>query len=206
MEDVLDVYERPYDPHRPVVCFDETSKQLIQETRLPILAVPGRRERYDYEYKRNGTRNLFMFFEPLRGWRHLEVTERRTAVDFAHQMKWLVDRVYPHAEVICVVLDNLNTHNIASLYKTFEPPEARRIARRLEFHHTPKHGSWLDMAEIEFSVFARQCLNRRIPDELTLKRECAALELERNRVHASVNWQFTSRDARTKLKKLYPHN
>ena len=206
MEDVLDVYERPYDPHRPVVCFDETSKQLIQETRLPIPAVPGRRERYDYEYKRNGTRNLFMFFEPLRGWRHLEVTERRTAVDFAHQMKWLVDRVYPHAEVICVVLDNLNTHNIASLYKTFEPPEARRIARRLEFHHTPKHGSWLDMAEIEFSVFARQCLDRRIPDELTLKRECAALELERNRVHASVNWQFTSRDARTKLKNLYPHN
>jgi len=206
MEDVLDVYERPYDPHRPVVCFDETSKQLIEETRLPIPAVPGHRERYDYEHKRNGTRNLFMFFEPLRGWRHLEVTERRTAVDFAHQMKWLVDRVYPHAEVICVVLDNLNTHNIASLYKTFEPPEARRIARRLEFHHTPKHGSWLDMAEIEFSVFARQCLNRRIPDELTLKRECAALELERNIVHASVNWQFTSRDARTKLKSLYPHN
>ena len=206
MEDVLDVYERPYDPHRPVVCFDETSKQLIQETRLPIPAVPGHRERYDYEYKRNGTRNLFMFFEPLRGWRHLEVTERRTAVDFAHQMKWLVDRVYPHAEVICVVLDNLNTHNIASLYKTFEPPEARRIARRLEFHHTPKHGSWLDMAEIEFSVFARQCLDRRIPDELTLKRECAALELERNIVHASVNWQFTSRDARTKLKSLYPHH
>ena len=204
MEDVLDVYERPYDPHCPVVCFDETSKQLIEETRLPIPAVPGHRERYDYEYKRNGTRNLFMFFEPLRGWRHLEVTERRTAVDFAHQMKWLVDRVYPHAEVICVVLDNLNTHNIASLYKTFEPPEARRIARRLEFHHTPKHGSWLDMAEIEFSVFARQCLDRRIPDELTLKRECAALELERNRVHASVNWQFTSRDARTKLKSLYP--
>ena len=206
MEDVLDVYERPYDPHRPVVCFDETSKQLIQETRLPIPAVPGHRERYDYEYKRNGTRNLFMFFEPLRGWRHLEVTERRTAVDFAHQMKWLVDRVYPHAEVICVVLDNLNTHSIASLYKAFEPPEARRIARRLEFHHTPKHGSWLDMAEIEFSVFARQCLDRRIPDELTLKRECAALELERNIVHASVNWQFTSRDARTKLQNLYPHN
>ena len=206
MEDVLDVYERPYDPHRPVVCFDETSKQLIEETRLPMPAVPGHRERYDYEYKRNGTRNLFMFFEPLRGWRHLEVTERRTAVDFAHQMKWLVDRVYPHAEVICVVLDNLNTHNIASLYKTFEPSEARRIARRLEFHYTPKHGSWLDMAEIEFSVFARQYLNRRIPDELTLKRECAAVELERNIAHASVNWQFTSRDARTKLKNLYPHN
>ena len=206
MEDVLDVYERPYDPHRPVVCFDETSKQLIEETRLPIPAVPGHRERYDYEYKRNETRNLFMFFEPLRGWRHLEVTERRTAVDSANQMKWLVDRVYPHAEMICVVLDNLNTHNIASLYKTFEPSEARRIATRVEFHHTPKHGSWLDMAEIEFSVFARQCLNRRIPDELTLKRECAALELERNRVHASVNWQFTSRDARIKLKSLYPHH
>ena len=205
MEDVLDLYEQPYDPHRPVVCFDETSKQLIKETRLPIPAVSGRRERYDYEYQRNGTRNLFMFFEPLRGWRHLEVTERRTAVDFAHQIKWLVDRVYPHAEVVCVVLDNLNTHNIASLYKTFEPAEARRIAKRVEFHHTPKHGSWLDMAEIEFSVFARQCLDRRIPNELTLKRECAALELERNRVHASVNWQFTSRDARTKLKNLYPN-
>lgn len=204
MEDVLDLYEQPYDPHRPVVCFDETSKQLIKETRLPIPAVSGRRERYDYEYQRNGTRNLFMFFEPLRGWRHLEVTERRTAVDFAHQIKWLVDRVYPHAEVVCVVLDNLNTHNIASLYKAFEPSEARRIATRIEFHHTPKHGSWLDMAEIEFSVFARQCLDRRIPDELTLKRECAALELRRNSVHASVKWQFTSRDARTKLKNLYP--
>ncbi len=136
----------------------------------------------------------------------MEVTERRTAVDFAHQMKWLVDRVYPRAEVVCVVLDNLNTHNIASLYKTFEPSEARRIAKRVEFHHTPIHGSWLDMAELEFSVFARQCLDRRIPDELTLKRECAALELERNIVHASVNWQFTSCDARTKLKNLYPLN
>ena len=206
MEDVLDLYEQPYDPHRPVVCFDETSKQLIKETRSPIAAVPGYPQRYDYEYERNGTRNLFMFFEPLRGWRHLEVTERRTAVDFAHQMKWLVDRVYPHAEVIRVALDNLNTHNIASLYKTFEPAEARRIARRLEFHHTPKHGSWLNMAEIEFSVVARQCLDRRIPDELTLKRECAALELERNSVHASVKWQFTSRDARAKLINLYPHN
>ena len=211
MEDVLDVYERPYDPHRPVVCFDETSKQLIEETRLPMPTVPGHPERYDYEYQRNGTRNLFMFFEPLRGWRHLEVTERRTAVDFAHQMKWLVvenslwrDEAYPEAGVICVVLDNLNTHKMASLYEAFLAAEARRIARRLEFHYTPKHGSWLNMAEIEFSVLSRQCLDRRIPDEKTLKREIAALESERNTVHARVNWQFTSRDARIKLRRIYP--
>ncbi len=204
MEDVLDLYEEPYDPNRPVVSFDETSKQLIANTRPSLPAKPGYPERYDYEYKRNGTRNLFMFFEPLRGWRHVEVTERRTMVDFAHQMKWLVDEAYPDAIVICVVLDNLNTHKIASLYETFEAAEARRIARRLEFHYTPKHGSWLNMAEIEFSVLSRQCLNRRIPDEKTLKREIAALESERNKVHARVNWQFTSRDARIKLRRIYP--
>ena len=204
MEDVLDLYEEPYDPNRPVVSFDETSKQLIANTRPSLPAKPSRAERYDYEYKRNGTRNLFMFFEPLRGWRHVEVTERRTMVDFAHQMKWLVDEAYPDAIVICVVLDNLNTHKIASLYETFEAAEARRIARRLEFHYTPKHGSWLNMAEIEFSVLSRQCLNRRIPDEKTLKREIAALESERNKVHARVNWQFTSRDARIKLRRIYP--
>lgn len=204
MEDVLDLYEEPYDPNRPVVSFDETSKQLIANTRPSEPAKPGCPERYDYEYKRNGTRNLFMFFEPLRGWRHVEVTERRTMVDFARQMKWLVDEAYPDAVVICVVLDNLNTHKIASLYETFEAAEARRIARRLEFHYTPKHGSWLNMAEIEFSVLSRQCLNRRIPDEKTLKREIAALESERNKVHARVNWQFTSRDARIKLRRIYP--
>jgi len=204
MEDVLDLYEEPYNPNRPVVSFDETSKQLIANTRPPLPTSPGYRERYDYEYKRNGTRNLFMFFEPLRGWRHVEVTERRTMVDFAHQMKWLVDGAYPEAGVICVVLDNLNTHKIASLYEAFEAAEARRIARRLEFHYTPKHGSWLNMAEIEFSVLSRQCLNRRIPDEKTLRREIAALESERNSVHAKVNWQFTSRDARIKLRRIYP--
>ena len=204
MEDVLDLYEEPYDPKRPVVSFDETSKQLIANKRPSLPIEPGYSERYDYEYKRNGTRNLFMFFEPLRGWRHVEVTERRTMVDFAHQMKWLVDEAYPEALVICVVLDNLNTHKIASLYETFKAAEARRIARRLEFHYTPKHGSWLNMAEIEFSVLSRQCLDRRIPDEKTLKREIAALESERNTVHARVNWQFTSRDARIKLRRIYP--
>ena len=146
----------------------------------------------------------FMFFEPLRGYRHVEVTNQRTAVDFAQQMKWLVDDAYPEAEVVCVVLDNLNTHKIASLYKAFEPKEARRIARRLEFHHTPKHGSWLNMAEIEFSVLSRVCLDRRIPDEQTLKREIAALENERNQVRATINWQFTSNDARIKLQHIYP--
>ncbi len=204
MEDVLDLYEEPYDPKRPVVSFDETSKQLIADTRPSLPTSPGYPERYDYEYKRNGTRNLFMFFEPLRGWRHVEVTERRTMVDFAYQMKWLVDEIYPEAVAIRVVLDNLNTHKIASLYEAFEAAEARRIARRLEFHYTPKHGSWLNMAEMEFSVLSRQCLNRRIPDEIILKREIAALESERNTVHARVNWQFTSRDARIKLRRIYP--
>lgn len=204
MEDVLDLYEEPYDPKRPKVCFDETSKQLVADKQAPEPVKPGYPERYDYEYKRNGTRNLFMFFEPLRAWRHVEVTERRTAQDFAHQMQWLVDEAYPEAEVIQVVLDNLNTHKAASLYETFEPAEARRIARRLEFHYTPKHGSWLNMAELEFSVFSRQCLDRRIPDEQTLKREIAALESERNRVQVTVNWQFTSQDARSKLHRIYP--
>jgi len=204
MEDVLDLYEEPYNPKRPKVCFDETNKQLVEEKRSAQPMKPGYPERYDYEYKRNGTRNLFMFFEPQRGWRHVEVTERRTAQDFAHQMKWLVDEVYGEAEVVRVVLDNLNTHRTASLYETFEPAEARRIAKRLEFHYTPKHGSWLNMAEIELSVFSRQCLDRRIPDEETLRREVATLEEERNRVQATVNWQFTSEDARVKLKRIYP--
>ena len=204
MEDVLDLYGEPYDPKRPVVNFDETSKQLVAEKKAPIPAKPGRRERFDYEYKRNGTRNLFMFCEPLAGWRHVEVTERRTMVDFAHQMKWLVDEAYPEAEKIRVVLDNLNIHRPASLYQAFEPGEARRVLKRLEFHYTPKHGSWLNMAEIEFGVFSRQCLARRIAGEETLKREIAALETERNQAAATIDWRFTTVDARHKLQHIYP--
>ena len=212
MEDVLDLYEEPYDPQRPVVCFDETSKQLVAEKRSPIPAKPGRLERFDYEYQRNGTRNLFLFLEPQGGWRHVAVTERRTMEDFAHQMRWLVDEAYPEAEVVRLVLDNLNTHRPASLYETFEPAEARRLLKRLEFHYTPKHGSWLNpvlseaegMAEMELSVFSRECLDRRIPDEATLKGEIQALEAERNSTRARVNWRFTSQDARSKLSHLYP--
>ena len=192
MEDVLDLYEEPYDPQRPTVCFDETSTQLIGESRIPLPARPGRRERFDYEYRRNGTRNLFMLCEPLRGWRHVAVTERRRMGDFAHQMRWLADEAYTKAEKIRVVLDNLNTHRPASLYETFDPAEARRILKRLEFHYTPKHGSWLNMAEIELSVFSRQCLNRRIPDGATLTRELAALVRRRNEAHATIAWRFTT--------------
>ncbi len=158
MEDVLDLYGEPYDPHRPVVCFDETSTQLLADVRTPLPAQPGRPRRQDYAYRRAGTRNLFLACEPLAGWRHLAITERRTMPDFAHQMRWLVDVAYPNAPVVRVVLDNLNTHRMASLYETFPPVEARRIAKRLEFHHTPKHASWLNMAEIEFSVLTRACL------------------------------------------------
>ena len=204
MEDVLDLYAEPFDPKYPVVCFDETSKQLVAEKRSPIPAKAGRRERFDYEYKRNGTRNLFMLCEPLAGWRHLEVTERRTMKDFAHQMRWLVDTAYPEVAKIRVVLDNLNTHRPASLYQAFEPKEARRVIRRLEFHYTPKHGSWLNMAEIEFSVFGKQCLARRIGDEGVLKREIAALETERNQAKATIHWRFSTMDARHKLQNIYP--
>ena len=205
MEDVLDLYEQPYDPHRPVVCFDETSKQLVADKNPPIPAKPGRVERWDYEYKRNGTRNLFMFCEPLSGWRHVEVTERRTAQDFARQMKWLVDEAYPQAQVVRLTLDNLNTHKLGSLYEAFEPAEARRIAKRLELHYTPRHGSWLNMAEIELSVFSRQCLNHRIGDEQILKGEADALENERNGTAASIDWRFTTNNARVKLRRLYPN-
>ena len=170
MEDVLELYHEAYDPDLPVVCFDETSRQLVADKRPPIRANPGRVQRYDYEYKRNGTRNLLMFCEPKRGWRHVEGPERRTAVDFAHQMRWLVDEAYPDAKVVRLVVDNLNIHKLGSLYDAFEPAEARRIARRLEFHYTPVHGSWLNMAEIELSVFSSRCLNRRISDEAALKR------------------------------------
>lgn len=204
MEDVLDMYEQPYDPTQPVVCFDETSKQLIAETRPPLPAAPGQVERYDTEYQRNGTRNLFMFFEPLAGFRHVTVTGQRTIPDFAECMRLLVDELYPTATRIRVVLDNLNTHKPASLYATFPPDQANRLLKRLEFHYTPRHGSWLNMAEIEFSVFSRQCLAARIPDESTLKTQLAALEAERNAKHATVDWQFTSPDARCTLKRLYP--
>ena len=204
MEDVLDLYEEEYDPERPVVCFDETSKQLIGHTRTPIAAASRRLERQDYEYERNGARNLFMMCEPKGGWRHVEVTERRTAVDFAERMRWLVDEAYPDVGVIRLVLDNLNTHKKGSLYEAFEPSEARRIARRLQFHHTPKHGSWLNMAEIEFSVFSRQCLRRRIGDEAELRRQIAALQQERNESRSIIDWRFTAQDARVKLNRIYP--
>ena len=204
MEDVLDVYQRPYDPKRPQVCRDETTKQLISETRVPIEAKAGRSQRVDYEYRREGVSNLFMFSEPLAGRRHVTVSERRTRRDWAEAIRDLVDVQYPQAEVIVVVLDQLNTHSIASLYEAFAPEEAHRIARKLELHHTPKHGSWLNMAEIELSVLSRQCLDRRIPDQQTLRREVAAWEHKRNAAEASVDWRFTTADARIKLRKLYP--
>jgi hypothetical protein len=204
MEDVLDLYEEPRDLQRPRVCFDETPKQLVAESKSPLPPVPGQVARYDYEYQRKGTRNLFLFFGLDEGWRHIAVTEHRTQIDFAHQMKWLVDERYADAKVIRVVLDNLNTHKAASLYEAFEPAEARRILKRLEFHYTPKHGSWLNMAEIELSVFQRECWNRRMGDVATLTRETLALESERNDAQATVHWRFTSDDARVKLQRLYP--
>jgi hypothetical protein len=204
MEDVLDLYAAPYDPQRPQVNFDETSKPLIKETRAPVPAKPGQSARYDAEYERNGTCNLFLFCQPQTGWRHIVVTAQRTMHDFAQQMKWLVDDAYPEAEVIRVVLDNLNTHKLASLYETFAPAEARRIAKKLEFHYTPKHGSWLNMAEIEFSILSRQCLERRIADEPTLIGELQAYEARRNAAKAKITWRFTSEQARVKLHRLYP--
>ena len=205
MEDVLSVYTREYDPLRPVICFDEKLVQLIMETRRPLPPKPGYPERYDYEYKRNGTRNLFVFFQPLAGWRHVRITQQRTKIDFAECMRLLVDELFPQAEVIVVVQDNLNTHSPASLYEAFEPAEAKRILDRLEFHSTPKHASWLNMVEIEIGVLSEQCLDDRIPDEETLKREVSAWEAARNQKHASVDWQFGVSDARIKLKRLYPN-
>lgn len=204
MEDVLALYHEPYDPRFPMICFDESNKQLIKETRRPLPAKPGQLRRCDYEYERNGTRNLFLFFEPLTGWRHVKVTQRRTKRDWAHCMKQLVDEFYPEAKRIRVVLDNLNTHMPAALYETFEAAEARRLVEKIEFHYTPKHGSWLNMAEIEFSVLTRQCLDRRIPDAEPLRQEIAAWERARNTCGASTKWQFTTDDARTKLAQLYP--
>lgn len=204
MEDVLSVYTRPYDARYPVVCFDETSKQLVKETQVPLPAEPGQPKRYDYEYERNGVWNLFMFSEPLAGWRHVEVTERRTKQDYAKQMKYLVDVRYPDAQWIIVVHDQLNTHDPSALYETFAPQEAKRILDKLEIHYTPKHGSWLNMAEIELSVLARQCLDRRLPKQDMLKREVAAWENRRNAQSRRIDWQFTTEDARIKLKRLYP--
>ncbi|MBF0584925.1 MAG: IS630 family transposase [Magnetococcales bacterium] len=204
MEDVLGVYMRPYDPKRPVVCFDEMSKQLVKETREPIPAETGRKERFDYEYERNGTANIFINSEPLAGRRSLKVTDRRTAIDFAEVIREIVDDQYPDAEKVVLVMDNLNTHKPASLYQAFEPKEARRLLDRLEIHYTPKHGSWLNMAEIELSVLSGQCLDRRIPDQETLVREIAAWEKERNQGKCKVKWQFTTDTARIKLARLYP--
>lgn len=204
MEDVLAVYQRPYDPLRPQVCLDETSKQLTKEVRTPLLAEPGRAARVDAEYERNGTANLFMLFEPLRGWRHVEVTARRTKIDFAQVIRDLVDVHYPRAETIVLVMDNLNTHKVASLYEAFPPAEARRLIEKLDIHYTPKHGSWLDMAETELGVLSRQCLDRRLPDRDTLIREVAAWEAARNTADSKVIWRFTTEDARIKLKTLYP--
>jgi len=204
MEDVLELYAEPYDAKRPKVNFDESSKQLIKESRQPLAAQAGQPARFDYEYERNGTRNLFLFIEPQAGFRHVNVTNQRTRIDFAHQMKWLVDVAYPQAEVIRLVMDNLNTHKAASLYEAFAPEEARRIGKKLEFHYTPKHGSWLNMAEIELSVLQRQCLNRRLSDEATLVHEVGAWEKERNEKQATIDWRFSVTDAREKLKRLYP--
>ena len=211
MEDVLDLYAEPYDPDRPVVCFDETSTQLLAEVREPLPPQPGRPRRQDYEYRRAGTRNIFLTCEPLAGWRvrpltNHAITERRTMQDFARQMQWLVDTAYPHAPVIRVVLDNLNTHRMASLYETFPAAEARRIVKRLEFHHTPKHASWLNMAEIEFSVLARDCLRGRHGDDVTLAGAIDAYEIRRNAARATINWGFSTQDARSKLQRLYPCN
>jgi hypothetical protein len=204
MEDVLDLYAEPYEARRPKVNFDEKSIQLMAETRPALPVQPGHPERVDYEYQRKGTANLFVLCAPQAGWRRVVVTERRTKQDFAHQMQWLVDERYPDAEVIRVVLENLNTHRPASLYETFPPAEARRMRKKLEFHYTPKHGSWLNMAEIELSVLQRQCLDRRLPDLATLTQEVQAYERTRNTQRATIEWQFTTQDARTKLQRLYP--
>lgn len=204
MEDVLDVYQRPFDPRRPVVCFDELSKQLTKEVRAPLPPIPGHPARYDTEYERNGVANLFLWTAPLLGRRHVAVTERRTRLDWAEAIRELVDVHFPAAERIVLVLDNLNTHAPASLYEAFPPSEAKRLWDKLEVHYTPKHGSWLNVAEIELSVLGRQCLDRRIPDQPTLQAEVAAWASERNDDGAAVHWRFTAADARIKLHRLYP--
>ena len=204
MEDVLEVYQRPHDPQRPLVCLDETSKQLIIETRAPIPAKPGQLKRHDYEYERNGVANLFMMFAPLEGWRRVTVTDRHTAIDYAHTLRDLSDVHFPDAAKIVLVQDNLNTHKPASLYEAFPAAEARRLVERFEWHYTPKHGSWLDMAESELGVLASQCLDRRIANKQTLAHEVTAWQDHRNKRHAKADWQFTTTNARVKLKRLYP--
>lgn len=204
MEDVLAVYQRPRDLARPLVCLDETSKQLIKETRAPIAMERGRARRVDYEYERNGVANLFMMFAPLEGWRHVEITDRRAATDYAHVLRDLADRRFANADKIVLVQDNLSTHKPAALYEAFPPQEARRLVERFEWHYTPKHGSWLDMAESELAVLSSQCLDRRIPDKQTLAVEVAAWQTARNKNNAKADWQFTNQEARLKLKHLYP--
>jgi len=204
MEDVLDIYRRPYDSKHPVVCMDETNKQMVKETRLPVRIAPGKPGRVDFEYERNGVCNVFMAFEPLAGKRRVKVTDHRKKEDWALFIKELVDEDYPEAEKIILVLDNLNTHSGSSLYETFSPDEAKRILDRLEIHYTPPHGSWLNIAEIELSHLGRQCLDRRIPDKETFIQEVSAWSKSRNQEKTVVNWQFTTEDARIKLKRLYP--
>jgi hypothetical protein len=204
MEDVLEVYTRPEDAQYPLVCMDETNKQLLSEVRDPLPAQAGQPQRVDYEYKREGVADLFMFFEPLLGKRFVKVTDQRTRKDWAQAMKDLADYLYPQAKKIVVVMDNLNTHSPASFYETFEPQEAQRLIERFEFHYTPKHGSWLNMAEIELGVLIRQCLSRRIPDKSTLEKEVRAWQNDRNAKVVKVDWRFTTADARIKLKHLYP--
>jgi hypothetical protein len=204
MEDVLDVYHRPPDEKRPVVCLDEASKQLVGEVVQPLPPEPGRPERFDYEYVRNGTANLFMISEPLAGWRHVMVTDRRTARDFAEVLRWLAEDIYPEAERVVLVMDNLNTHKLASLYEAFPPDRARRLAARFEVHYTPKHGSWLNVAEVELRVLGRQCLDRRISSVGELVGEVDAWQSERNERAVGVDWRFTTADARIKLHRLYP--
>jgi transposase len=204
MEDVLDLYAEPYDARRPQVCFDESPVQLVSEVRHPLPTRPGQPARYDYEYRREGTANLFLFVQPLRGWRHVNVTPRRTASDFADQMQELVDVHFPQAEVIRLVVDNLNTHTPAALYETFTPAEARRLTRKLDFHYTPKHGSWLNMAETELSILERQCLDRRLDAAAVVRAEVSRWESHRNDAKAAIHWRFTIADARVKLHNIYP--
>jgi hypothetical protein len=204
MEDVLDVYQRPHDPRRPVVCLDETSRQVLAETRDPLPAAPGHVARHDPEYARQGVVNVFLVSEPLRGWRQVRLSERRTRIDWAHCVQELLDVHYPQAECLVLVMDQLNTHSPASLYEAFAPGEAKRLVDKLEIHYTPTHGSWLNMAEIELSILARQCLNRRLDDRAMMAREVAAWTATRNGAATAIDWQFTTADARIKLKRLYP--
>jgi hypothetical protein len=205
MEDILELYCLPYDPDIPLICMDELPRQLIKEKRTPLPEKPGRPRRVDYEYERNGTANVFLFTEPLAGWRHVNVREHRRAVDWAHEIEELLEAHYPQVSLVRLVCDNLNTHRIGSLYETFGPTKARRLAKRLDIHYTPNHGSWLNIAEIEFSALSRQCLKRRIPDMPALRRQTHSWEQTRNEKQKGVDWQFTTTDARIKLKNLYPH-